>query len=162
MPDDLRTVYLDDHAALATAADALLGRMLGAPSHADRRDLLQRVRDDVRDDAERMAGLLGRMDARPSRVKGLAVQIAERAGRLKPNGRLRSASPLSPLVELEGLGLLLGGQRAAWSALAAVGDADASDHARRAERMEGRLREVEEARLAAAAPPLAPGDAPGV
>lgn len=160
MPDDLRTVYLDDHAALAAAADALLGRMLGAGAHAARRDLLQRVRDDVRDDAARMAELLRRMDARPSRVKGLAVRVGERVGRLKPNGRLRSPSPLSPLVELEGLALLLGGQRAAWSALEAAGGADAPDHARRAARMEARIGEVEGARLAAAAAPLAPGDVP--
>ena len=46
--------------------------------------------------------------------------ITEKFGRLKPNGELREPSPLSPLVELEGLSLGIEGKRSLWQALAAV------------------------------------------
>ena len=46
--------------------------------------------------------------------------ITEKSGRLKPNGELRGHSPLTPLIELEGLSLGIEGKRSLWLALAAV------------------------------------------
>ena len=44
----------------------------------------------------------------------------EKLGRLKPNAQLRGYSPLSPLVELEGLLMGIHGKLAMWRALAEV------------------------------------------
>ena len=46
----------------------------------------------------------------------------EKVGRLKPNAQLRGYSPLSPLVELEGLLIGIQGKLAMWSVLAEVAD----------------------------------------
>jgi hypothetical protein len=43
--------------------------------------------------------------------------IAERAGRLKMNGRLVRRSPLSSLLELEALRVAIEGKKAGWRAL---------------------------------------------
>jgi hypothetical protein len=56
----------------------------------------------------------------PDRLKVGAAWTAEKVGRLKLNGSWREYSPLSRVVELDGLVLLLTGQRLLWEALAAV------------------------------------------
>ena len=43
--------------------------------------------------------------------------ISEKFGRLKLNGELREPSPLSPLIELEGLSLGIEGKRLLWISL---------------------------------------------
>ncbi len=58
-----------------------------------------------------------RLGGRASRVKtGLAI-VAERVGRLKPNGRLRSYSPLSRFEELEILAMGIDGKKQLWMTL---------------------------------------------
>ncbi len=53
----------------------------------------------------------------PSRVKLAAVRLGERLGRLKLNGRLLRYSPLSRVVELEGLYLVSHMRLMLWQAL---------------------------------------------
>ena len=79
---------------------------------------------------------------------------AEKAGRLKPNGQLRGYSPLSLLVELEGLALGVTGKLALWKALRLLVDEEPRlrEHPleRLVERAESQQRQIEERRLAAA------------
>lgn len=87
-----------------------------------------------------------------SRVKhGLAL-AAERAGRLKLNGRLRGYSPLSRLLELEGLVLGATGKRALWRALREVDDESlrSIDLVSLERRADAQLAELEQHRLEAA------------
>jgi hypothetical protein len=56
--------------------------------------------------------------------------IGEKLGRLKPNAQLRGYSPLSPLVELEGLLMGIHGKLAMWRALAEVAQDLGLDRAR--------------------------------
>ena len=51
--------------------------------------------------------------------------MAEKLGRLKPNGQILGYSPLSRLVELETLALGITGKRSLWEALLGVADEDA-------------------------------------
>jgi hypothetical protein len=51
------------------------------------------------------------------RLKHAAAWAAEKAGRLKLNGSLTSYSPLSRLVELEGLALGVSGKQSMWKVL---------------------------------------------
>jgi hypothetical protein len=78
----------------------------------------------------------------------------EKLGRLKLNGEIRDRSPLSPLVELEGMSLGIEGKRSLWVALAeteAVGGRIGSERLReliaRAERQRSA---IEQQRIAAA------------
>jgi hypothetical protein len=50
-------------------------------------------------------------------VKPAAAVVGERIGLLKPNGRLTSYSPLSRVLELEGLSALLGFNASLWRTL---------------------------------------------
>ena len=55
-----------------------------------------------------------------SALKPAAGWVLEKAGRLKLNGQIRGYSPLSRLVELEGLETGVSGKRALWQALSSV------------------------------------------
>jgi hypothetical protein len=53
------------------------------------------------------------------RLKPAGAWVAEKLGRLKPNGQLRGYSPLSRLVELEGLYIGISGKARLWKVLEA-------------------------------------------
>jgi hypothetical protein len=61
---------------------------------------------------------MSRVDARRSRFKPALAWSAEKVGRLKLNGQLTGYSPLSRLLELEGLTIGVTGKRALWQSLA--------------------------------------------
>jgi hypothetical protein len=82
---------------------------------------------------------------RPGRAKVAAAWLAEKAGRLKLNGELMRYSPLSRLVELDGLAAGIEAKRAMWLALGE------ESHAQRAQSQRERL---EPYRLQAAAAAL--------
>jgi hypothetical protein len=149
--------YLDDHAAVLLAAVNVADRMRASPRHAGRAALLEEVGASLRDDRAVVVALLRGAGGSPSRVKGTGAWLAERAGRLKPNGSLTSTTALTPLVELEGLGAMLQWDRAMWRALERAGGPGAGDAAPRAERAERHMADVERERLAVAAAALAPG-----
>ena len=52
-----------------------------------------------------------------SKVKVSVAWALEKVGRMKPNGRIRGYSPLSRLIELEGLAGGIEAKRAMWLAL---------------------------------------------
>lgn len=95
-----------------------------------------------------------------SRVKPALAWAAEKLGRLKLNGQLRGYSPLSRLVELEGLYLGLTGQIQMWRVLEQVcgGRLDEFDFGELAERAEGQRSKVHDLHRAAAARALTSGD----
>lgn len=152
MPDHrLPQIYLDDHAAVAAATYELIGRMIHSRGHRDRAGLLVDVRDEIAGDRRRIEECLAALGTKPSRVKLGLAWLAEKGGRLKLNGRLLASSPLTPLVELEGLGLALEAHRALWRAMERRGpEAERDDFRARAERVERRMREIEDLRLRAA------------
>jgi hypothetical protein len=93
---------------------------------------------------------MGELGVKADRAKVAAGWAAEKVGRLKPNAQLRGYSPLSPLVELEGLLVGIQGKLALWRALAEVADAVGLDRARLetlAERAESQQADVERHRL---------------
>ena len=55
--------------------------------------------------------------ARPQVAKVALAWLAEKAGRLKPNGRIVRGSPLSPVVELEALEIGIYGKLLLWKLL---------------------------------------------
>lgn len=90
---------------------------------------------------------------RPDPVKRIGAHLAEKLGRLKPNGQLRGYSPLSRVLELEGLGLGITGKLRLWRLLAEVEDASLRgfDFDALAVRAENQRHKVEELQSQAAA-----------
>ena len=154
----LTAIYLEDHHALLVGAEQLAGRILGETKDDELRGFLIGLLPELDDDREAVERLLDTLGHRPSRLKDGGAWLGEKAGRLKPNGNARGYSPLSRLVELEGLALALAGNRALWRALAHAGPDDRREDAdARASRSDERIDRVEQLRLVAADTALAAG-----
>jgi hypothetical protein len=87
------------------------------------------------------------------RSKPAGAWLLEKLGRLKPNGQLRGYSPLSRVVELEGLYLGIGGKARLWKVLEAnvSGRLPSVDFVALGERADRQRTEVEQLQEAAAA-----------
>jgi hypothetical protein len=147
-------IYLNDHLAGATAGLELARRVAGtgqvpAPA-AELRQLAQEVAED-RDSLLRIMGTLG-LPVRSYKV--WAAWAGEKAGRLKPNGRLTTRSPLSNLEELELLRLGVEGKAAGWRTLRTLADRDSRLEAGQLDELISRARRqagfLEESRIRAA------------
>jgi hypothetical protein len=64
-------------------------------------DPLAKLADEIEADRRALESIMDKFGFGADRAKNLAFWAAEKAGRLKPNGQLTGASPLSRLVELE-------------------------------------------------------------
>jgi hypothetical protein len=149
--DDRRylRIYLGDHLAVIRGGRALVSRMQGG-GRAELAGLLAEAGRELDRGDALVTAFLRQIGASRPWLKVGAATVAERVGRLKLNGRLLQPSPLSPLVELEGLGACLGATAAMWRALAAA-DVAAQDLVEaRAEACERLVADVEQQRLAAA------------
>jgi hypothetical protein len=72
---------------------------------------------EVTEDVNTLEGIMERLEIELSPVKRPLALVAERVGRLKPNGQIRGYSPLSRFLELESLALGLDGKKVLWSNL---------------------------------------------
>jgi len=96
-------IYLQDHRAGADAGVRLAERCRSHAGDPDTVAELSRLVADIDEDRTSLAGIMTGLDVDSSRFKQVAGMAAERLGRLKLNGRIVRTSPLSVLVELEGL-----------------------------------------------------------
>jgi hypothetical protein len=110
-------IYLNDHHAGSTLGLALARRALKENRGTPFGDFLEQLATEIAEDRQALRGLMEHLGVRRSHVKPAFALLAERLGRLKLNGRLLSYSPLSRLVELEGLILGVTGKRSLWRAL---------------------------------------------
>jgi hypothetical protein len=150
----LLSIYIEDHHALLGAVLARAGRLVASDSHLPGGTTLREVCDVLADDREALRALMGTLGATPSAPKSLLAGVAERLGRLKPNGWLLERSPLSRVVELDALRTALRDDAALWRALCAVAETDrrisAADAMTRLSRAERHAEAVERMRVAAA------------
>src|SRR4051794_12427883 len=97
-------IYLNDHYAGSTAGAELAKRAAknnrGNAEFGPPLDALAREIDEDRDALKR---IMDRLDVSEDRIKATLFWVGEKVGRLKPNGELLQFSPLSRLVEIEGL-----------------------------------------------------------
>lgn len=100
---ELLHTYLQDHHAGAVSGVALFQRVAQGHSRPEVREAVGRVAGEVEQDKAVLEDLMSKVGARPSLVKDGSARVAEVAGQLKPNQRLRERSPLSDLLELEAL-----------------------------------------------------------
>jgi hypothetical protein len=116
-------IYLNDHLAGATAGLELFRRAAGSHAGAPG-DALKRLTAEVEEDRDALLAMMRLLGFPVRQYKVIAGWAAEKAGRLKLNGRLISRSPLSDVIELEGLHLGVLGKAAGWRLLRMLADTD--------------------------------------
>jgi hypothetical protein len=144
----LRT-YLQDHHAGATAGLELARRAAGSNAESEYGAELARIADEIAEDRELLEQVMAELGVGPSTLKDAAGWAAEKLGRLKPNNSLVSYSPLSRVVELEGLLIGVTGKLSLWRSLqVSVGESvdgvDLADLAERAADQRDRLERLRE------------------
>jgi hypothetical protein len=119
---DLLATYLNDHLAGATAGVELARRARGQNEGTALGRFLEGMAREIAEDRETLLAIMASLEVGKDRLKVAAGWIGEKAGRLKPNNRLFGYSPLSRLIELEGLTLGVEGKRCLWEVLGRLGD----------------------------------------
>jgi hypothetical protein len=163
--DRYLSIYLNDHLAGATVGVELARRAVR--SNRDRpepSEPLAGVCAEIEADRVTLEQVMDRLAVRRSAVKPAAGWLAEKLGRLKLNGQLRGHSPLSRVVELEGLCLGISGKIELWRALERALGAEWSgfDFRQLGERAERQRATVEELHSAAVSSTFSPARAAGL
>jgi hypothetical protein len=133
------SIYVNDHLAALTALRDVARRSARSNEGTDLGTYLREVAaelEDARAQAERVAAELG---IRRDPLKRAAAWAAEKIGRLKLNGHLVSYSPLSRILELEGLEAGAQLELATWRALAGATGRDFTGPSQRCERRRAEL-----------------------
>jgi hypothetical protein len=116
----LLAIYLNDHLAGATAGRELARRAAGSNRGSSHAAFLERLAVEIEEDRQSLLAIMRALDVGVDQVKVLGGWGVEKLGRFKLNGRLFGYSPLSRVIELEGLALGVSGKLALWRALAEV------------------------------------------
>ena len=148
-------IYLNDHLLGATVGRELARRAATSNRQSSHGPFLAALAQDIDEDRDSLIRIMEALGVRVDPVKVAAGWAAEKVGRLKCNGQLSGYSPLSRVIELEGLALGVRGKLAGWRTLqqlrprlAALGRFDLDALEQRAERQ---LEQLEAHRLEAAA-----------
>ena len=116
-------VYLQDHLAGSTGGLELARRAHSSNPDGELGSFLARLEAEIAEDRDALISIMEHVGAEPDRIKIAAAWTGEKVGRLKPNGQLTGYSPLSRLVELEGLHIGVNGKLSLWQNLqAAMGE----------------------------------------
>jgi hypothetical protein len=123
-PLDVRLlgIYLNDHLAGATAGVALARRSRAGARSRDLAAALDAVAPEIAEDRMTLLEHMHRLGVPVRTYKVVAGRAAELVGRFKPNGRIRERSPLTDLVELDGLLMGIGSKESLWWNLRGLAD----------------------------------------
>jgi hypothetical protein len=147
-------IFLQDHFAASTAGLELVRRARGANEGTDFGAPLARLADEIEADRRALEGVLEDLGFGPDRSKNLGAWAGEKVGRLKLNGQLTGYSPLSRVLELEGLIAGISAKLSLWRILVEVAAEEPrldADHLQRLiDRGEEQRRTAEELRTRAA------------
>ncbi len=111
------STYLNDHLGGASGGLELARRLVKANEKTEYAPQLRRVAGEIEEDIASLRDIMARMGVEEDRVKQAGAWTAEKVGRLKLNGQLLGYSPLSRMIELEGMMLGVSGKLALWVAL---------------------------------------------
>ena len=147
-------IYLQDHLAGSTAGLELARRTRGANEGTEYGPPLAKIADEIDADRRMLQGIMEDLGFGADKLKNMAAWGLEKVGRLKLNGELTSYSPLSRVVELEGLLTGITGKLGLWLALLQIAPSeprlDADMLGRLRDRAEEQRATVEELREKAA------------
>ncbi|MCX5613458.1 hypothetical protein OHB39_39065 [Streptomyces sp. NBC_00047] len=146
----LLTVYLNDHLTGSGAGVRLIYRIADRHRPKGSWPELAALAGQIEEDQQSLRRIMHDLDVPVRRLREVVGRIGEKAGRLKPNGRLLSRSPLSDVLELEAMLLGVEGKAACWRALRALAATDtrldASDLDRLLARADAQSRSLEDLR----------------
>lgn len=113
----LLAIYLNDHHAASLAGHEVAKRSATSNEGNEFGDYLDELVTEIEGERTELENIMRSMAIRIDRLKSSAAWVAEKAGRLKLNGRLRDYSPLSRLIELESLFAGINAKLGMWRAL---------------------------------------------
>jgi len=116
----LLAIYLQDHYAGASAGLELSRRAAKSNAGTPLGEFLERLAEEIAEDREALKEVMDVCEVRADPVKNALGWGAEKLGRLKPNGQFTGYSPLSRIVELEGLHVGISGKLSLWQNLRAT------------------------------------------
>jgi hypothetical protein len=149
----LLVIYLNDHLAGSTVGMEVARRTARSNKGTAYGAFLRKLAKEIEEDRDSLKDVMRRLEFGENIPKKVGAWAFEKVGRLKPNGQLTGYSPLSRVVELEGLALGINGKLGLWKALRELVDEeprlDAAELDRLRERAERQLVEAEEHRLRA-------------
>lgn len=164
LSDDQLTIYLNDHLAGSTFGVELARRCHASNQGNEFAPFLEELVAEIETDRGELEQIIDRLARPRDRIKPAAGWFAEKLGRLKPNGRVLGYSPLSRLLELEGLSGGVRGKLALWQALRAIAPSEprlsAPQLERLIERAKAQLDGLTTKQTRAAELALSPGSAP--
>ena len=134
----LLRIYLQDHLAGSTGGVELARRARGANEGTPYAEPLAKLADDIEADRRSLESIMEDLGFSPDRAKNIGFWVAEKAGRLKLNGQISGYSPLSRMIEGEGLITGVNGKRSMWLTLRDIADALPELDPDRLERLIGR------------------------
>jgi hypothetical protein len=138
--DALLAIYLNDHLAGAVAGSNLAKRLAEAERDWVGGAVLPRVAKEIEEDLGQLTEIMAALEVPARQYKMWAGWAMEKVGRLKPNGRLLTRSPLSRVVELEAMRLGVEGKAAGWRTLRARAATDSRLDAARLDELIARAR----------------------
>ena len=118
--DRLASIYLNDHLTAANAGVELARRTANNHAHDELADETAAIATELEHDLAALRRIMHRLDVGVNRPMALIGVVGERVGRLKPNGFVVRRSPLSDVVELEGLRAFVATKIAGWQVLRAI------------------------------------------
>lgn len=113
----LLSIYLNDHLAGAIAGGELARRAASSNEGSELGLFLAELAEKIVQDRESLERLMKVLEIRRNLAKDAAAWLSEKVGRLKLNGQVIGYSPLSKLIELEGLSLGVNGKLSLWKTL---------------------------------------------
>jgi hypothetical protein len=116
--------YLQDHRAGAEAGSDLARRMLSENEDTPYEEFLAHLADEIDEDVRTLEQIMERLEIDRSALKTAAAKVGEKVGRLKPNNALTSYSPLSRVLEFEGLRAGVQGKLSMWDSLLEIAPFD--------------------------------------
>ncbi len=120
--DKYLAIYLNDHLAGSTVGLELARRAQGASEGTELGRFLTQLVTEIDEDREVLQAVMAKLDVNRDSVKVAFGWAAEKVGRLKLNGQITGSSPLSSVVELEGLTLGVDGKARLWRMLRELAD----------------------------------------
>ncbi|MCS0602741.1 hypothetical protein NX794_16195 [Streptomyces sp. LP11] len=159
----LLSIYLNDHLAGATAGTRRADHLAAVTRGTALGRALAPVAAEITEDRAALLGIMRDLDVPVRHYKVWGAWAAEKAARLKGNGRLVRRSPLSTVLELEALRLGIEGKAAGWTTLRRLADSESRLDAglldRLIDRARRQLETVESWRVRAAEATLHPTEA---